>query len=40
MEKHLKLAATAQVSEQSLAKDGTKRVATKKKSAKKHATAD
>jgi GntR family transcriptional repressor for pyruvate dehydrogenase complex len=40
MEKHLKLAATAQVSEQSLAKDGTKRIATKKKSARKHTTAD
>jgi GntR family transcriptional repressor for pyruvate dehydrogenase complex len=40
MERHLKLAETAQVSEQALAKDGTKRTIVKKKSTRKQATGD
>ena len=40
MERHLKLAETAQVSEQALAKDGTKRTIAKKKSTRKQATGD
>jgi hypothetical protein len=40
MERHLKLAETAQVSEQAMAKDGTKRTIVKKKSARKQAVGD